>query len=321
MHSDLICTPDESNTEYFTRAAAYIRDLKETKPEREVSDAMKAINEYLIPLIMHHVDCEIKSNHLDENTGIVYGNMVLDVIEKNFHKYNSPKYLSEKKQDKCFEITTFIKSISRHCIRDAIAYNLHLTKNEGKKLYEIRCARHKLSEKYQINESSVKVEQIYESLDKKIPEKIIIDLLMKEKGTASLEAIEANGSTAGYYEININQFYSEIDATTKQKLDQFLDNITGMELLIYLHANKLLDDELNNLSIVDFVQTEIFKTHFNNDTSIRSRKNPVRTVHNKRAKTNAVFLHLKDLVAETDLRSEDKELFRQYLKNRLFNKK
>jgi len=51
-------------------------------------------------------------------------------------------------------------------------------------------------------------------------------------------------------------------------------------LLIFMQNHKLLDDKLNEMEIKDFVETTVFKALFAVDTSIRSRKNPIRTVEN-----------------------------------------
>lgn len=51
-----------------------------------------------------------------------------------------------------------------------------------------------------------------------------------------------------------------------------------------MQDHKLLDDELNDMEIKEFVETDIFRGLFAVDTSIRSRKNPIRTVENKRVK-------------------------------------
>ena len=67
-------------------------------------------------------------------------------------------------------------------------------------LHKIRGTRKDLARKYQIEEDDVSVELIYEALNGEIPEDTIVELLLREKGHASVEQIEESGGTAGYSE-------------------------------------------------------------------------------------------------------------------------
>ena len=86
--------------------------------------------------------------------------------------------------------------------------------------------------------------------------------------------------------------------------EEILADITKMEILIFMQDHKLLDDELNDMEIKEFVETDIFRRLFAVDTSIRSRKNPIRTVENKRVKMNTVVYGLKEVIEEDDVNSE-----------------
>ena len=71
-----------------------------------------------------------------------------------------------------------------------------------------------------------------------------------------------------------------------------------------MQDHKLLDDKLNDMEIKDFVETDVFKKLFAVDTSIRSRKNPIRTVENKRVKMNTVVYGIRNVIDEEDVDAE-----------------
>ena len=45
MYEELVRTENENNKDYFTRAAAYIKKLKDAGKEDEVSEAMRIVME------------------------------------------------------------------------------------------------------------------------------------------------------------------------------------------------------------------------------------------------------------------------------------
>lgn len=296
---------NESNKEYFTRAAAYIKKLKDAGQNEQVKAAMGIVMESLAPIIMQHVDCEIAANDLDENTGIDYSIRVFDVINKDFYKYNCADFMKDENKGKQFEIKSFIKKRTQYCIGDAIAHNLGITHAEGKLLNKIRKVRRDLARKYEISEDAVNVELIYEGLNAEVSEEEIIKLLLCEKGYASVEEIEENGGTVGYTDgIDVNQFHTEIDDITKGKMDEYFAGITKMEMLILMQDAKLLDDELSSMEVKEFARTKVFKELFSVDTSIRSRKDPKKTIENKRAKMREYVIGLRDVIKAEDINSE-----------------
>lgn len=181
MYEELVRAENESNKEYFTRAAAYIKQLKDAGMEKQAREAMGVVMEWLAPIMMQHIECEIAANDLDENTGVDYSIRVFDVIGRDFYKYNCPEYMKEENKDKLFEIKSFIKKRTQYCIGDAIAHNLGITQAEGKMLHKIRRVRSGLARKYEISEDAVNVELIYEALNEEIPEETITELILREK--------------------------------------------------------------------------------------------------------------------------------------------
>lgn len=305
MYEELLKAENESNKEYFTRSAAYIKKLKDAGEEQQAEEAMHIVMNWLAPILMQHIECEIAANKLDENTGVDYSIRVFNVIGKDFHKYNCPDYMDDENKGKQFEIKSFIKKRTQYCIRDAIAHNLGLTQEEGRMLLKIRGVRRDLAREYEMSEDNVSVELIYDALGGEISDDTIIELLLREKGYASIEEIEENGGTAGCTdEIDVNQFRTELDLKTREKLDQYFADTTKMEILILMQDAKLLDDRLNNMELRDFVKEPIFQNLFATDTSIRSRNNPFRTATNKRAKMRSLVLGLKDVIDEDDINTE-----------------
>lgn len=99
MYEELVRTENENNKDYFTRAAAYIKKLKDAGKEDDVREAMKIVMAWLAPIMMQHIECEIVANDLDENTGVDYSIRVFDVISKDFYKYNCPDFMKEENKD------------------------------------------------------------------------------------------------------------------------------------------------------------------------------------------------------------------------------
>ena len=281
-------------------AVAETKKLKDelAAKDAEIAELKKKVSEGICASILSDMDKKI----------LIPASVVsepAEVLAKDFFKYNCPEYMKEENKDKLFEIKSFIKKRTQYCIGDAIAHNLGITQAEGKMLHKIRKVRSGLARKYEISEDAVNVELIYEALNEEVPEETITELILCEKGHASVEEIEENGGTAGYTdEIDVNQFRTEVDKKTKEKLDQYFADITKMEILIFMQDHKLLDDKLNDMEIKDFVETDVFKKLFAVDTSIRSRKNPIRTVENKRVKMNTVVYGIRNVIDEEDVDAE-----------------
>ena len=71
-----------------------------------------------------------------------------------------------------------------------------------------------------------------------------------------------------------------------------------------MQDHKLLEDKLNATEITEFVEADVFKMLFAVNTSIRFRKNPIRTVENKTLKMNTVVYGLRNVIEKEDIDTE-----------------
>ena len=124
----------------------------------------------------------------------------------------------------------------------------------------------------------------------KIQYLVVIQLSkMYEKGE-QIEFIEG---------IDASVFGDEIDTDTKEKMDFVFGKMSKLDVLI--KAKGVLGEEMCNMEACDFVITPIFKRLFDEDTSIRSRENPVKTVYSKTQKIDKLMAEMNGKINMVDV--------------------
>ncbi|MCR5546092.1 MAG: hypothetical protein K6F30_06380 [Lachnospiraceae bacterium] len=141
MREVLTRNPGETDKDFFTRAAAVIAEYRKMGNEAAADACFSDIFPELYPIIVEMVECESARNRLDDETENEYYDRVMLLVPKIFHKYNNPEFTDEKYNDEQFKIKTFLKTRTRHCIREAVAKRLGITTWDAKYLLEIRRAR------------------------------------------------------------------------------------------------------------------------------------------------------------------------------------
>ena len=96
-------------------------------------------------------------------------------------------------------------------------------------------------------------------------------------------------------------FGDEIDSETKEKLDAILGKLSKLEVLILLKSKGVFGEEMSKMEACDFVITPIFKRLFDEDQSIRSKMNPVKTVYAKTKKIEKVLAEVNGKINMSDV--------------------
>lgn len=319
MKSDLLNREDyETDREYFTKAAAYIDRLRISGNEVAVRKAFKQIGRWLVPVIEEYVDCESARYKLNEDIKIFFSEKVYETIYRIFHKYNNPMYMDLKYAGDQFELKTFIKTRCKCCMRDAIADILGIKPKDARKLLKIIQAKDTIACTACISYDDVSVDDIYTALDCKITREDIEELLLIKDGHESIDAmIERGKELAGKDTIDIDVFGDEITKDEKQVLDEAFLKCSGLDIYILMQKMGFLDEKTNNMKLSEFVKTDRFRILFDSDLSIRSRKNPVRTVNNKRAKMFKILSGLQGKINMCDIEGCTRRYFYDCLMNKV----
>lgn len=282
---------NENEKDYFTRTAALISALLKEGKVDEARDAFAVVYEELYPIVDKVLSCESRRYRLDEETAQDYQGRAHEVITKSFHKYNNPEFLQE--EDKQYEIKTFIKNITRHCVRDALAHTLGISQDRCKKLLKIRKSKAKISRTQQMDEEKVTAKMIYEDLEGLLSEDEIADLLAIEKGHLSLELMWENGEKHDTDDGIDKSVYGDVlTEDCKQALDGAAAKLTDLDTYILMKEFGLLGESMLRQEMCDFVITPVFQELFDRDETIRARTNSVKTAYNKKAKIMRVLAEL-----------------------------
>lgn len=130
----------------------------------------------------------------------------------------------------------------------------------------------------------------------------IVELLEIEKGIVSLDEVREKGEQIDFTEgIEASVLGNEIDSDTKAKMDDVFGKLSKLDVLILLKNKKILGEEMYRMEACDFVITPIFKSLFEEDTSIRSKVNPIKTVYAKTQKIEKVLSEMNGKINMADV--------------------
>ena len=309
MKETLKRNPEESYKEYLTRVAAYIALLKKQGLLNEADEASNIAFWEIFDIIKEMVECESRRCKLDDQTQEAYMTKVMNVAPKLIYKFNNPEYMDDKYEGKQFEVKTFFKSRTQYCIREAVASVLEITPEEAKVLLKIRSARAALASENDRTEDDITVEEIFTKLGEKISIAQITELILIEKGKESynmiteqgIEKFRPLGSSGGgqeSYDIDEVVFGKSLDDDVKQIFDGVFAKMSRLEIYLLLKNYGVLGEDIRSMDMEDFVQDSDFKRFFAEDTSIRSRKDPVKTAYNKNVKIEKAIAAMAMQVAE-----------------------
>ena len=293
----------------MTRVAAYIALLKKQGLLNEADEASNVAFWEIFDIIKEMVECESRRCKLDDQTQEAYMTRVMNVAPKLIYKFNNPEYMDDKYEGKQFEVKTFFKSRTQYCIREAVASVLEITPEEAKVLLKIRSARATLARENDMSEDDVNVEEIYAKLGEDISLAQIMELILIEKGKDSYNRVTeqgiekfrplgSHGSSQESFDIDEVVFGKSLDDDVKQIFDGVFAKMSRLEIYLLLKNYGFLGEDMRSMDMEDFVQDPDFQRYFNEDTSIRSRKDPVKTAYNKNAKIEKAIAAIAMQVAE-----------------------
>lgn len=310
MKEALLRNDKESDMEYFTRVAAYIETLREIGNEYEIKKSFKIIGRWLVPIVEEYVECESAVYRLDDDTKVLFSDKVYATLLRIFHKYNNPKYMDVRLRSEQYEIKTFIKSRCKCCIREAVADRLCISQADARKLLKIRQVQEQIARDKEISSDDVDICDIYIILGGSISKQDIIELLHITKGNLSMETMRARGKQiACSVDIETNIFHKGITEEANRVLDAVFSKCSGLDIYVLMHEMGYLNNKTNNMKISEFVKTKTFMELFDEDTTIRSRNNPIRTVNNKRVKMHKLLAGLKGKISVDDIEGGTKDYF------------
>lgn len=291
-----------SNKEFLTEKATIVATLLKEGRTEEAKEVFRSCGCILVPIVEQFVDCESASYKLDENTKMNYADRVYNVVERDFFKFNNPEFMKEQDLGKLFEFKTFLKSRTKECVRDAIADTLGISQYKCRLLLRIRVARTQIAMENMVSEDKVTVDEIRERLGDDTKNEKIVELLEIEKGIVSLDEVREKGEQIDFTEgIEASVLGNEIDSDTKAKMDDVFGKLSKLDVLILLKNKKILGEEMYRMEACDFVITPIFKSLFEEDTSIRSKVNPIKTVYAKTQKIEKVLSEMNGKINMADV--------------------
>ena len=92
-----------------------------------------------------------------------------------------------------------------------------------------------------------------------------------------------------------------MDYDTKCVLDVAFENFSGLDFYLLMKRYYLLGGEIRNQDMSEFVETPLFKKLFEEDSTIRSKVDPIKTSYNKQKKIEKALASLNGKVDMSEL--------------------
>ncbi|MCR5546093.1 MAG: hypothetical protein K6F30_06385 [Lachnospiraceae bacterium] len=128
-------------------------------------------------------------------------------------------------------------------------------------------------------------------------------LLEREKRVLSVDGVEENGGQFGKYDEIDSSIYGYCLPDDCQKaLDSVFDKMSRLEIYLLMKDCGFLGDDIMEMEMCEFVTTPEFQAFFMEDSSIRSRKDPVKTAYNKKQKLQKMLVTLDGKIIVGDLK-------------------
>lgn len=170
--------------------------------------------------------------------------------------------------------------------------------------------RASLASEKEIDEDNVTVDEICERINtenqrkgaRNISRKLVMELLAFQKGFVSTSEMEENGEQISSLQRGlVTEFDSEMDYDTKCVLDVAFENFSSLDFYLLMKRYYLLGGEIRNQEMSEFVETPLFKKLFEEDNTIRSKVDPIKTSYNKQKKIEKTLASLNGKVDMSEL--------------------
>ena len=308
----------ENTKDYLTRAARIYASicngipledgtvLKETISEEERTDFMNYLMGIMNPIIVRVVECESRAAHLTLQVQEILLSRVYEMVLSDFGKFNNYKVDSEER----YTFESFLKNKIGDIIRNSVAEDQGIGVNRSRMREYVFKVRASLAGEKEIDEDNVTVDEICERINtenqrkgaRNISRKLVMELLAFQKGFVSTSEMEENGEQISSLQSGlVTEFDSEMDYDTKCVLDVAFENFSGLDFYLLMKRYYLLGGEIRNQEMSEFVETPLFKKLFEEDNTIRSKVDPIKTSYNKQKKIEKTLASLNGKVDMSEL--------------------
>ncbi len=94
---------------------------------------------------------------------------------------------------------------------------------------------------------------------------------------------------------------TELPDDTKAEMDRTFAKFSKLDIYILVKDVGILDEEICRMEMCDFVVTPLFRKLLDEDDSIRSKSNPLKTAYNKKSKVKKVLAELGGKISVDDV--------------------
>lgn len=309
--------PEGTNrTDYFTGAAKWINSIEfgvELEDGRnlrvELDDyEQRELRDYIYGLLLKDIKSESRATSkrigLNYDQEDEFNSILQEMVASEFYKYNNPSHMTNT--EKRYAIGTFIGQISPRAMRVYLSEDMNLPVNVIRNLRRINKAINDIAKDKKLSRYSVTPEMVAEKLnDLSISVRMIIDLMNLSQGNISLNTmLEENDERLVELAKEDESHFSNLDEKTKKILDDTFDKLSKADMCLLMKQYGFFGDEVQKLQIADFVGTELFQKLLLEDSSVRSKKNLVKTAYNKLAKISTELFKLASDLKECEFEGE-----------------
>lgn len=318
MRKEFTQQTGENTKDYLTRAARIYASicngtaledgsvLKKTISEEERTEFLNYLMGVMNPIIVRVVECESRAAHLTLQVQEILLSRVYEMVLSDFGKFNNYKADSEER----YTFESFLKNKIGDIIRNSVAEDQGIGVNRSRMREYVFKVRASLASEKETDEDNVTVDEICERINtenqrkgaRNISRKLVMELLAFQKGFVSTSEMEENGEQISSLQSGlVTEFDSEMDYDTKCVLDVAFENFSGLDFYLLMKRYYLLGSEIRNQDMSEFVETPLFKKLFEEDNTIRSKVDPIKTSYNKQKKIEKALSSLNGKVNMSEL--------------------
>lgn len=274
----------ENKKKFLTKVARLVDPNNKQFSEEEKRLINKKAAEVWMEDAEHVIDIMQARCHLTSETADNFHDDVIIRMLERFYRYNNPAYMEDNSTE--YEIATYIRRVAQDVLIDAFADTYGMKPWHYKEFRAVKKAKEYLSSQYTDNDVEIDEDLIFDYLDGKVAKNSILIYLHMLNGVCSIEeqvllGIEPVADEKKFCTETDAIRTLELDFYNRKRFDSVLKKFSRLDFYIILGRKGLLDGELEDMTISEFVETSDFKKFFAEDTSIKVGSDPVRVVHNK----------------------------------------
>jgi len=269
--------------EFLTKVARLVDPANKQFSDEEKMYLNKKASEIWLDDAEHVIDIMAMKYHLTSDTAENFHTDAIIRMLERFYRYNNPAYMEDDSTE--FEITTYIKRVAQDVLTDSFADAYGMKPWHYKEFRAVMKAEEYFSSQY-MGKVEISEDLIYDYLNGKISKKSIVTYLHMLNGVCSIEeqvtlGIEPTADEHKFCTESEAVRTMKLDSYNKKRFDSVLKKFSRLDFYIILGRKGLLDGELEDMTIPEFVETSDFKKYFAEDISIKPGSDPKRIVTNK----------------------------------------